>query len=119
MDQIKQLALEIGNIIDDKKGEDIRVLELIGLTSLADYFVIASGNSDRQVSAISTHIEDELAKKGIEPKHKEGMREGRWVILDYSDIIVHIFHQEERDYYQLERIWNDAKNLPIIVESLA
>lgn len=119
MDEIKALALEIGNIIDDRKGEDIRVLDLRGLTTLADYFVIASGNSDRQVSAICGHIEDELSKKGIEPKHKEGQREGRWVILDYSDIIVHVFHQEERDYYKLERVWSDAKNLPIIIENLA
>lgn len=119
MDSIKALALEIGNIIDDRKGEDIRVLDLQGLTALADYFIIASGNSDRQVSAICTHIEDELAKKGIEPKHKEGHREGRWVILDYSDIIVHVFHHEEREYYKLERLWSDAKNLPLVIEKLA
>lgn len=117
MDEIKSLALEIGNIIDDRKGEDIRVLELKGLSTIADYFVIASGNSDRQVSAICSHIEDELSKKGVEPKHIEGHREGRWVILDYSDIIVHIFHNEERDYYKLERIWSDAKNLQISVDT--
>ncbi len=117
MDEIKALALEIGTIIDDKKGDDIRVLEIKGLSALADYFVIASGNSDRQVSAICGHIEDELSKKGIEPKHIEGLREGRWVILDYSDIIVHVFHQEERDYYKLERIWSDAKNLQFSVDT--
>lgn len=117
MDEIKSLALEIGNIIDDRKGEDIRVLELKGLSTIADYFVIASGNSDRQVSAICSHIEDELSKKGVEPKHIEGHREGRWVILDYRDIIVHIFHHEEREYYKLERIWSDAKNLQISVDT--
>lgn len=117
MDEIKSLALEIGTMIDDKKGEDIRVLDIQGLSPLADYFVIASGNSDRQVSAICSHVEDELTKRGIEPKHIEGQREGRWVILDYADIIVHIFHHEERDYYKIERIWSDAKNLQITVDT--
>jgi len=111
------LAEEIGKLIDAKKGDDIVILDLRGISSVADYFVIASGNSDRQVVAIADHVEDELAKNGIYTKYKDGMKTGRWVVMDYHDILVHIFHKEERDYYNLERLWNDAKKIVLKVDS--
>jgi ribosome-associated protein len=111
------LAEEIGKLIDAKKGDDIVILDLRGISSVADYFVIASGNSDRQVVAIADHVEDELAKNGIYTKYKDGMKTGRWVVMDYHDILVHIFHKEERDYYNLERLWNDAKKIVLTVDS--
>lgn len=111
------LAEEIGKLIDAKKGDDIVILDLRGISSVADYFVIASGNSDRQVVAIADHVEDELAKDGIYTKYKDGMKTGRWVVMDYHDILVHIFHKEERDYYNLERLWNDAKKIVLTVDS--
>ena len=111
------LAEEIGKLIDAKKGDDIVILDLRGISSVADYFVIASGNSDRQVVAIADHVEDELAKNGIYTKYKDGMKTGRWVVMDYLDILVHIFHKEEREYYNLERLWNDAKKIVLTVDS--
>jgi ribosome-associated protein len=117
MESIKQLAEEIGKLIDDKKGDDIVILDLRGISTIADYFVIASGNSDRQVVAIADHVEDELAKQGVYTKYKDGMKNGRWVVMDYIDILVHIFHKEERSYYNLERLWNDAKKIVLTVDS--
>lgn len=117
MESIKQLAEEIGKLIDDKKGDDIVILDLRGISTIADYFVIASGNSDRQVVAIADHVEDELARQGVYTKYKDGMKNGRWVVMDYIDILVHIFHKEERSYYNLERLWNDAKKIVLTVDS--
>ncbi|SCZ77194.1 ribosome silencing factor [Acidaminobacter hydrogenoformans] len=117
MESNQNLAEEIGRLIDSKKGDDIVILDLRGISSVADYFVIASGNSDRQVVAIADHVEDELAKHGIYSKYKDGMKTGRWVVIDYHDILVHIFHKEERDYYNLERLWNDAKKIVLTVDS--
>lgn len=117
MESIRKLAEEIGKLIDAKKGDDIVILDLHGLSTIADYFVIASGNSDRQVVAIADHVEDELAKHGVYTKYKDGMKTGRWVVMDYQDILVHIFHKEERSYYNLERLWNDAKKIVLTVDS--
>ena len=117
MESIQNLAEEIGKLIDAKKGDDIVILDLRGISTVADYFVIASGNSDRQVVAIADHVEDELAKHGVYLKFKDGMKTGRWVVMDYHDILVHIFHKEERAYYNLERLWNDAKKIVLTVDS--
>ena len=117
MESNQNLAEEIGRLIDSKKGDDIVILDLRGISSVADYFVIASGNSDRQVVAIADHVEDELAKHGIYSKYKDGMKTGRWVVMDYHDILVHIFNKEERDYYNLEGLWNDAKKIVLTVDS--
>ncbi len=94
--------------LDDKKARDIEVLDVSSLTTLADYFILATGGSDRQVQALCDHVEDELGKRGIHPVNKEGYRAGEWVLLGYDDAIVHIFQSETRDFYNLERIWQDA-----------
>lgn len=97
----------------DRKAFDIKVLKISNLTSIADYFVILSGNSQRQVMAISNDIEDKMYLKGYDVKHKEGYNSGKWILLDYGDIIVHVFHKEDRDFYNLERLWTDAEDISI------
>lgn len=84
------------------------VLDLRGISTATDHFVIASGTSDVQVKAIAEHVLDELKKEGVRPQHVEGMRGGRWVLLDYVDFIVHVFHPQARAFYQLENLWGDA-----------
>ena len=92
----------------EKLGRDIKVLQVRDLIAITDYFVIASGATDRQVKAIGEAIEDELRGAGEKPIRREGEREMRWLLLDFGDIIVHVFHVEDRAYYELERLWKDA-----------
>ena len=108
---IKDLALLAADAADDKKAEDIDVLNVQGLTVIADYFVLCSANSDKQVRAVARAIEDKLAEKGIEPKRMAGMNDAKWVLIDYADVIVHVFQKRERDYYDLERLWSDAEKI--------
>ncbi len=102
------LVYEIVKSIDDKLGEDIRVLELSDISSICDYFVIAGASSARQVKSISDEVEDKLAELNVFPLHKEGYQTGGWILMDYGDIVIHLFHEEERAFYNLERIWKDA-----------
>lgn len=98
-------------LLDNKKATDIDVLEIGDVTSLGDYFVIASGSSNTQVKTLSEELEDRLAEQGIEPKRIEGGRSAVWILMDYSDVIIHIFHRDTRDFYCLERLWADAGKL--------
>lgn len=109
MDIQKKLEI-IKEACDNKRGTDIEVIDLQGRSSVADYFVIVSGGSSNQVSAISDEIEDNMSKAGIEPDNHEGKNSLRWILLDYGDIIVHIFHRDERDYYNLERLWSNENH---------
>ncbi len=93
----------------DKKAEDLVVLELTGITIIADYFIICSGDNVTQVKAIAENIEQEFLEKGIRPLGIEGLDYSHWVLLDYGDIIVHVFEKETRLYYDLEKLWMDAK----------
>lgn len=108
---IKDIALLAADAADDKKAEDIDILNVQGLTVIADYFVLCSANSDQQVRAIARSIDDKLSDKGIEPKKIAGMSDARWVLMDYADVIVHVFHKREREYYDLERLWSDAEKI--------
>jgi ribosome-associated protein len=92
----------------DRKAVDAVVLDLRGLSSATDYFVIASGTSDAHVRGMAEHLMQALAPRGVEPHHVEGMAQGRWVLLDYVDFVVHVFHPELREFYQLERLWGEA-----------
>jgi ribosome-associated protein len=96
-----ELAVEL-------KAHDVVVLDLRGISSATDYFVIAGGRSDVQVKAIADHVVNELKKDSIRPEHVEGMRGGRWVLVDYVDFVLHVFHPEARQFYQLENLWGDA-----------
>lgn len=110
MNSTRELALQIAGIIDDKRGEDIIILQVDHLTSIADYFIVAHGRNNIQVRAISEEIEDKLSEQGIEPRRKEGAQDARWVVIDYASVIVHIFHPEDREYYHIERLWMDGSN---------
>lgn len=99
-----------------KKAEGIVVLDLRGLSSIADFFIICSGRSNRQVSAIAEQIERFLKEKGIRPLSVDGKKEGHWVLMDYGDVIIHVFYEETRSFYDLEGLWVDAAR--ITTESL-
>ena len=95
--------------LEDKKGEDIVVLEVGDITVLADYFIIANGTNSSQVQALVDSVEESLHKEGINPNRIEGIGNSNWILMDYGDIIVHIFSKEDRLFYDLERIWRDGK----------
>jgi len=109
----KQKAILCARAALDHKAIDLAILEVKKLSSFADYFVISSGSSDRQVQAIASHIEEKLGKQGLHPLGIEGKREGRWVLLDYGDVVIHIFYQPVREFYDLERLWSDAPKLEL------
>lgn len=113
------LALEAARAAADKKAERITILDVSELLVITDHFVICSGNSERQVRTIAEEVERALqARRGIKPLRREGERESRWVVLDYVDFLVHVFHKEDRDYYDLERLWADAPRLDPTWEDL-
>ncbi len=99
--------------LDKHKAEDIRVLGVSHITSIADYFLLASGGSANQVRSLSDYVEEELAKEGKRPLRNEGYTTGDWITLDYGDVLVHIFRRETRDFYDLERLWVDATDVDI------
>jgi ribosome-associated protein len=110
MKQPKELAVRIAEVLVNKRGEDVIALGVGHLTSIADYFVIASGRNALAVRALAEEVEEKLAAEGVESRRHEGMNEARWIVLDYSSVIVHIFHMEERQYYNIERLWMDGSN---------
>lgn len=99
--------------LDSKKAEGIQAIKIRDLTVIADYFVIASGNSSTQTKTLAEEVEYQMSQAGIEPTRKEGYNGSNWVILDYSDVVVHVFYKETRDYYQLERLWSDGEKIDI------
>ncbi len=94
-----------------KKALDIVVLDVSGLTSLADTFIICSGRSNRQVTAIADYIRTDLKKKGVPPLSVEGLQEGHWVLMDYGDVVIHVFYDDVRRFYDLEGLWSDAPRI--------
>jgi len=109
----KELALQIARILDAKKAIDVVVLDISHLTIIADYFVIASGNTEIQVRALCDELLKSLRQQGVDVRRQEGYRHGRWVVLDYGDVIVHLFHREDRAFYNLERLWADSLSLSV------
>ena len=99
--------------LDKKKGKNIQVLRTGELTTLADYFVLCTAGSTTQIKALTDICEEEVEKAGGELHHKEGFRDGGWVLLDFSDVVVHVFLEQERDFYDLERLWADAQPVDI------
>ena len=93
----------------DMRANDVVVLNLAGVTDMTDYFVIASGTSDTHVRSIGEHVISEMKKVGLSVHHTEGLQQGRWVLLDFFDFVVHIFHPTLRSFYQIERLWSDAE----------
>ncbi len=99
--------------LDDKQGLNIKVLDISGVSTIADYFVIASGSNENQVKALVDNTEQEMAKLGCEIRQVEGYNTANWILLDYNDIIIHVFNQQDRLFYDLERIWRDGKEIEI------
>ncbi|MBE3593436.1 MAG: ribosome silencing factor [Candidatus Carbobacillus altaicus] len=109
----EQLAKELAQAIETRKGVDTRILNIQNLSLIADYFVITSGTSKPHVDALTETALDLLNQKGLTMRRVEGKESGRWVLIDAGDVVVHIFHKDERSYYQLERIWSDAPVLSL------
>ncbi len=101
---------------DDKRAEDIIVLDMEGVSLVADYFLICHGNSEKQVQAIAREIKDTAGENEIAIQRLEGFDSGRWVLVDLKGVVVHIFHKDERNYYNLERLWGDARRIDILEE---
>ena len=109
----KEMALLLAQAMDSKKGKDIRVLETDGVTTLADYFVLCSGSSAPQLKALADAGEKAMKDHGILPHHVEGHRGGTWILKDYGDVVVHVFDKEARAFYDLDRLWADAKTVDL------
>ena len=107
----KMMAHIACKAIDDKKGQDIKIIDIHNVSVIADYFVIASGTNSNQVQAIVDNVEEQLGRAGFEAKQIEGNRNSSWILMDYGDVIVHVFDEENRLFYDLERIWRDGKVL--------
>jgi len=106
-------ALDIASIaygaLEEKKGENIKVIKITDISTIADYFIVVNGNNPSQLRAMHDEVEDRLSKSGYEPKRIEGIRSDSWILLDYGDVIIHIFSKEDREFYDLERIWIDGQ----------
>lgn len=110
------LTAEVGRAVElalDRKARDLAVLDLRGLSTATDFFIVATGTSDIHVRGVAEHIMEELKKEDVRPSHVEGLRGGRWVLIDYIDFVVHVFHPAARDFYELERLWGDAPLLTV------
>ena len=109
-----ELARRAAAICVDNKADDVVLLDLHGVTDMTDYFVVASGTSDTHVRSVAQHVMETLNKQGVRAASVEGFTEGRWVLLDYVDFVVHVFHPSSRSFYQLERLWGDAPALALM-----
>lgn len=104
---------EIVTVLDRKKSESIKVLKITELTIIADYFIIAGGTSVTQARALADEVEYKLKQQGLEPLRIQGNNGGGWIIIDYGDIVVHVFSREQKDFYDLERLWRDGEEIDI------
>ncbi|WP_143319049.1 ribosome silencing factor [Clostridium sp. HBUAS56010] len=111
MNQSVEMVKAAYNALSDKKGEDISIIDIRNVSVVADYFIIASGTNTSQVQAMVDNVEEELGKKGFVCKQMEGYRTANWILMDYGDIIVHVFDRDNRLFYDLERIWRDGKTI--------
>lgn len=109
----KEIALTAVKALDEKKGREIAAIEITDLTALADYFVIASGSSNTQINALCDAVEKAMKEKGEDHLRREGYRDGTWVLLDYGCVTVHVFSEEAREFYDLERLWRDGKRMDL------
>jgi iojap-like ribosome-associated protein len=111
MDESKKMVKLAYEALDERKGEDIQIIEIKDISIIADYFIIANGTNSSQVDALVGSVEDKLAREGYEPKRIEGVRSASWILMDYGDVVVHVFSKEDRLFYNLERIWRDGKTV--------
>ena len=111
MEQSKHMLQLVYQALEDKKGEDVVMIDISQISVLADYFVICSAGSDSQIQALVDSVEEIMHKNGYSIRQQEGRNSGTWVLMDYGDVIVHIFDRENRSFYNLERIWNDGRRV--------
>ena len=111
MNESKKMALLAVEALEDKKAEDITIIDISEVYVLADYFIIADGSNRNQVQAMADSAEEALGKAGYDAKQIEGYQSANWILMDYKDIIVHVFSKEDRAFYDLERIWRDGKQI--------
>ncbi len=116
MDQVKEMAKIVYRALEDKKGEDICIIDIADISPLADYFIITNGSSESQVKALVDQVEEKMLEAGYSQIQREGMRSGNWVLLDYGDVVVHIFDRENREFYHLEHIWSDGRKVDSLEE---
>lgn len=109
----RELLAVAATAADSKQGDDLVALDVSGPLPLTDVFLLASGRNERQVQAIADEVEDQLIDIGVKALRREGKTEGRWILLDFGDLIVHVFHEEDRMYYSLERLWKDCPAIPL------
>ncbi len=112
-DHARELLQLAATAADSKQAEDLVALDVSGPLPLTDIFLLATGRNERNVIAIASEIEDKLIEHGSKPLRREGRSEGRWILLDFGDLVVHVFHEEDRVYYSLERLWKDCPVIPI------
>jgi len=112
-DHARELLSAAALAADAKQGEDLVALDVSGPLPLTDVFLLVTGRNERNVQAIASEIEDKLLEIGAKPLRREGRAEGRWILLDFGDLVVHVFHEEDRMYYSLERLWKDCPAIPI------
>lgn len=111
METSQQLAATIAEVLDSKKGKEIVLIDIGHMTVIADFFVICSATSTIQVRALAEEVEEKISQIGSDVRRKDGFGDCRWIVLDYGNVMVHVFHQDERAYYNLERLWVDGENL--------
>ncbi len=109
MNHLNDILKTIIDALEDKKAENIQIIDISEVSTIADYFIITNGTNTSQLQSLSDHVEEKLSKNGIHPKNIEGYNTANWILMDYSDILVHIFDKESRGFYDLERIWRDGK----------
>ncbi len=107
------MVQQIARACDDKRAEDILALDMKEVSLVADYFVICHGSNERQVQSIAREIKDKMDELGIDVKRMEGFEQARWVLVDVGDVVCHVFHKDERNYYNIERLWGDTERLPL------
>lgn len=113
MERSKLIVKKAYNAINDKKGEDIKIIDISKISTVADYFIIANGSNGPHVESLVDNVEEELLKENIHAERIEGVRSSGWILMDYNDVIVHVFSKEDRLFYDLERIWRDGKEIDI------
>ncbi len=111
-DRAKEIALKAAKALDEKKAKDIKIIYVNEQTIIADYFVIAAGTSRTQVNALADEVDYKLGLEGIQPTKIEGRGQGTWVLLDYDSVLVHVFNPQSREFYNLEKLWADGKEIP-------
>ena len=111
--QVNEMVKVIYDALEDKKANDIKIIDIRNVSVIADYFIIADGSNHNQIQAMARNVEEEMGKQSVHPKQIEGFQSANWILMDYNDVIVHIFSSEDRLFYDIERIWRDGKSIAL------